>query len=134
VGWQLSSITEVINVEECVYCKAETDLSEGYVSICVKCSEEREGKHKDSLTEEQIRDALQAELLAATEKVAIASDEFKAITAEIPSGLPHPDGVQSIQNAMHEVIASHNELMRAHRRVSEFIEHGTVPRNLKGTG
>ena len=53
--------------------------------------------------------------------------EFVAIRDDIPSGLPHPDGVQRIYNALCALTAAHDEMMRAHDRLNDFIERGIVP-------
>jgi hypothetical protein len=78
-----------------------------------------------------MRDALQVELLAATLEVLEAAETFKVLTRDIPGDLPRPDGTQSIINAFHKVEAARDGMMKAHRRVSEFIEHGIVPKDLK---
>jgi hypothetical protein len=59
---------------------------------------------------------------------------FSAIAANIPSGTPHPDGVQRIRNASYELTAARNEMTEAHHRLSEFLENGSVPEDLKRNG
>src|SRR3954470_332998 len=46
----------------------------------------------------EIRDVLQQELQAATERAASSSAAFIEVTNRVPSGLPHPDGTQRIRN------------------------------------
>ena len=116
---------------QCIHCKAEVELSRGDVPICANCLAKRESEYNPAPTESEIRDALQAELLAAALRTLEAGEALKSLTREIPSGLPHPDGTQRILNASREVTESRYEMMKAHRRVSEFIEHGTVPEHLK---
>jgi hypothetical protein len=50
-----------------------------------------------------------------------ATEAFSAITSRIPSGIPHPDGVQLIRNVSHELTEARNEMMKAHNRVNEFL-------------
>jgi len=61
----------------------------------------------------------------------IAADQFNAILYEIPSGLPHPDGVQRIRNASVEAAAARTRLMYALRRETAFVMEGTVPEDLR---
>jgi hypothetical protein len=116
-------------MESCAFCDTGTELYVNDIPICSKCSADRE--HKIAPTEAEIRDHLQAGLLAATVQALEAEDKFKAIMKEIPSGLPSPDGAQRIKNALHEVTASRIEMTKAQKRVVAFIEHGTVPEDLK---
>jgi hypothetical protein len=116
-------------MDNCAFCKAQAERYVNSVPICSRCS----AKCEDQVdpTEEEIRDALQEELLAATVQALEAKDKFKAITAEIPSGLPSPDGAQRIRNALREVTASRVEMTKAQNRVVAFIECGAVPEDLK---
>jgi hypothetical protein len=116
---------------QCTHCKTEAELSGGENPICANCLANRESEYKSPATEAEIRDVLQAELLAAALRALEAGEALSSLTREIPSGLPHPDGTQQILNASREVTESRYEMMKAHRRVSEFIEHGTVPEDLK---
>jgi hypothetical protein len=118
-------------MEHCIYCNTEAELSGGDAPICTKCLAKREKEYNSPPTEPEIRDALQAELLAAALRALEAWEALNSLTREIPSGLPHPDGTQQILNASREVTESRYKMMKAHRRVSEFIEHGTVPEDLK---
>ena len=61
----------------------------------------------------------------------LADDQFNAILCEIPSGLPHPDGVQHIHNAAVEASAARARLMNALRREAVFVMDGTVPEDLR---
>jgi hypothetical protein len=119
-------------MDNCAFCNTETELYVNSIPICSKCSGDRE--HKSTPTEADIRDTLQAELLQATMRALEAEDKFKAIMEEIPSGLPSPDGAQRITNALREVTASRVEMAKTQKRVVAFIEHGTVPEDLKRSG
>jgi len=67
-----------------------------------------------------------------TARIDQATREFEAATGQIPSGLPHPDGVRRIKNASNKLSTSRNELMKAHRRLDDFISTGgIVPKDLK---
>jgi hypothetical protein len=121
---------EVCSVmDNCAFCNTETEHYANSVPICGKCSADR--AHKSAPTEAEIRDALQAELSVATVQALEANDKLKAITQDIPTGLPSPDGTPRIKNALHEVTASRIEMMKVHKRMIDFIQHGTVPEDLK---
>jgi hypothetical protein len=68
----------------CAYCGTETELFEGPTPVCIHCAD-------------------------------VAADAFVTATSDIPSGIPHiphPDGVQRIHNASHEMTAARNELIK----------------------
>ena len=85
-------------------------------------------------TNREIRAALQREILASAARAHAASEALSAIMSDIPSGLPHPDGSQRIQNAAHALAAARNEVMRAHSRLDEFLARGVVPRDFEPGG
>jgi hypothetical protein len=64
-----------------------------------------------------------------TARVEEATREFNS-AMQIPSGLPHPDGVQKIKNASNRLTAARAELMKAHRRLDEHVSRN-VPEDLK---
>jgi hypothetical protein len=70
------------------------------------------------------------ELLEATLRVEAASTEFKSIIADIPSGLPHPDGTQRIQNSSRKLAAALRRRERAHNRLDDYLSRGIVPEDL----
>jgi hypothetical protein len=113
----------------CLHCRAGTEPDENGVPICAVCA-----KRKVAATPETIRSVLQEELMWATERAATASAEFLAITRKVPSGLPHPDGVQRIRNVSHELAFARAQLTRAHARLEAFLISGTTPEDLKSTG
>ena len=110
----------------CLDCTAETEADENGVPICVSCAQ-----RKLAVTPETIRSVLQQELTWATERAAIASAEFLAVTREVPSGLPQPDGVQRIRNVSHELAFARAQLTKAHARLEAFLIGGTTPDDLK---
>jgi hypothetical protein len=112
----------------CLDCMAEIEADENGVPICVSCA-----KRKLGVTPETIRSVLQQELTWAAERASIASAEFLAVTREVPSGLPQPDGVQRIRNVSHELAFARAQLTKAHARLEAFLISGTAPDDLKWT-
>jgi hypothetical protein len=54
--------------------------------------------------------------------------------SQFPSGLPHPDGSQQVQNASAALAAARQDLMKAHNRLNDYLGRGIVPDDLKQTG
>lgn len=117
----------------CAYCGAETELYENGVPICLECCEERErkAKKKPPVSGQSIRSILGDDIAKATARVNQASQIFFEVMGKVPSGFPHPDGSQHIQNVSRELSAAREELMRAHTRLNDFLRTGTVPKHLK---
>jgi hypothetical protein len=86
--------------------------------------------HKAPPALEKVRTELQQELKDATERAAAASAAFLAVTSQVPSGLPYPDGTQRIRNISHELAFARTALMRAHSRLDEFLVSGIAPEDL----
>jgi hypothetical protein len=112
----------------CLDCMAETEADENGLPICVSCA-----KRESAIAPDTIRNVLQQELTWAAERAAIASAEFLAITKEVPSGLPHPDGVQRIRNVSHDLAFARAQLTKAHARLEAFLMGGAAPDDLKWT-
>jgi hypothetical protein len=74
---------------------------------------------------------LQWDLAAATERADAAKAVFKGLTCAIPNDLPHPDGTQRMQTASHELKVARRALMAATLRLSDYLNHGTIPDDLK---
>ena len=70
------------------------------------------------------------DLAEATTEHSIASAAYNQVMSEIPSAIPHPDGVQRIHSISHEVRVARERLARAHTRLSDFLDKGTVPDDL----
>jgi hypothetical protein len=115
----------------CAYCKTETLSYVSGVPVCLECANEREAKHKQLEIERQIRTILIHDVTEATELAHAASEAFDAIMADVPSGLPHPDGTQRIHNASRKLSAARTEMMTAHRRLHAFLDRGIIPEDLK---
>jgi len=111
---------------QCAFCKAETEMYDRGTPVCIKCSRERA-----AAAARQIRAALLESLTEATARVKAASGSFQSVMHEMPSGVPHPDGVQRIHNASRELNAARKEMMAAHSRLNDFISRGIVPDELK---
>ena len=119
----------------CVFCEAEAELAIDGVPVCEACSGKPETDFGRLRTDRQIRAALHREILASTARAHAASEVLIAIMRDIPSGLPHPDGSQRIQNAAHALAAARKEVMNAHARLNEFLAHGGVAGDWEpGTG
>ena len=115
---------------KCTDCGSETELYSSGVPICPKCSDAREGKRKPPATEQQVRSTLLQDVLELTARAEEATRQFNAVM-QIPSGLPHPDGVQRIKNASSKLSIARNELMKAHRRLEEDLGGKIVSEDLK---
>ena len=99
---------------QCAYCKAETQLYFANVPICIQCA--------DARSPEQTRASLLQNVADVTKRAEAASDNFKKVVADIPSEIPHPDGVQRITNASRELAKARDEVMEAHRLLDDYIK------------
>jgi phytoene dehydrogenase-like protein len=104
----------------CIFCKAQTELDDNGVPICLNCSDAGP-KRKPPATDQQIRSTLLQDILELTARVNEAAREFEAIIGQVPSRLPHPDGVQRIKNASNKLSTARQELMKAHRRLDDHF-------------
>jgi hypothetical protein len=86
------------------------------------------------LDPEQIRKVLQSELEAAQQRRIAASEQFTQIMADVPSGIPHPDGTHRIRLASREYSGALAEVSAAMARLNEFLIRGTIPPDLKSKG
>jgi hypothetical protein len=115
----------------CAHCKTqETHLFENGVPICLDCADGHI-KPKPPATDEQIRATLLQDVIELTARHEQAIEEFEAATGQIPSGLPHPDGIQNIKNVSAKLATARQELMKAHRRLDEHIERGSCRKSGK---
>jgi hypothetical protein len=83
---------------------------------------EGRGKHSHILISQLAQETLHAEA---------ATTEFNAVTSDVPSFLPQPDGTQRILNASRALTVARSEMMKAHYRLNDYLERGTVPEDLK---
>ena len=98
---------------QCAYCKTETQLYFANVPVCVKCADKR--------SPEQTHAGLTRNLADATLRADAASETFQKVVAEIPSNIPHPDGMQRIKNASSQLKKAHDEMMDAHKSLDDYI-------------
>jgi hypothetical protein len=112
---------------ECTFCKAETQLYANGVPVCVACDEKR-AKPSD------VRTTLVKAIEEATGRVDAANQAFNSVISDTPTGFPHPDGTQRIQNASQALKAARGDLLRAHHRLNEFLQSGNMPEDLKRSG
>jgi hypothetical protein len=103
----------------CVYCRKETELYHGGTPVCVACSNS------------PIAARLQRDMAIAVERADAANAVFQALTAQIPSELPHPDGTQRLQTASRELTIARQAMMEATLRLNDYLKHGTIPEDLK---
>lgn len=118
----------------CAFCGSEARLTLDGIPRCEGCSSKPASEIGKLAADREIRAALQREILESTARAHTASEELGAIMGDIPSGLPHPDGSQRIQNAAYALAAARNEVMRAHSRLNEFLARGGVPGDFEPSG
>src|SRR5258708_5237321 len=114
----------------CAWCKAETELYDSGVPICSKCSEARDPLKPPAATN-AVREILIQEVLETTAKKGEAFIKFKSVMDQFPSGLPHPDGIQLVKNASHELAIARKEMALAYTRLNDYLNTGIAPENLK---
>jgi hypothetical protein len=78
-----------------------------------------------------IFEILKAEVDQASDEYSRSKQIFWQVSAEVPTGLPHPDGTQRIANASRAQTAAMVAYTRALRRFNEFLLNGTVPEDLR---
>lgn len=108
----------------CTYCQKETELYDGGTPICVACSD-------GQLRQPSIADRLQREATAAAARADAANAAFHALIREVPSHVPQPDGSQRLHNASRELTLARQAMMEATLRLNDFLNHGTIPEDLK---
>jgi len=110
----------------CAFCKSQEAQSYEYgVPICPDCVDIGKSNRNTD-----IHSALVHALGEARLRVEAASREFKSLVENIPSGLPHPDGAQCIQNASRELTAARKSMGRAYDRLDVYLSQGIVPEDL----
>ena len=112
----------------CIHCKVnETELYQNGAPICLKCADAP--KRKPAATQQEIRNALLHNVLAATAEHNEARADFEASMAA--GGLPHPDGTQRIKNTSNNLSRARKNMMLALNRLDRFLQTGIVPEDLK---
>ena len=82
----------------------------------------------------KILETLRNDVRVARENVAAADNIFTAIIREVPSGLPHPDGVQRIHNVARELNSARHRMLEMEARLHAFVVDGIVPDDMKTEG
>jgi hypothetical protein len=84
------------------------------------------------LSREGIERVLTEDLDRARQAYDTASREFKTVTLEIPSGLPHPDGTDRIRIMGDAYNSAMKQYAVALQEFNAFVTHRVVPERLKG--
>jgi hypothetical protein len=87
--------------------------------------------YADDPPQKRVKAILLKDLSEATKRAESAKDYFAAVSGEIPGGIPHPDGTQRIHNASRELGAARDEMMKAHKRLDDYLKTGIGPEDLK---
>ena len=90
-----------------------------------------ESKRKPPTRRKEVLEILIQDVIDATAQKNQASDAFDIVIGQFPSGLPHPDGSQRIENSSYRLLAARKKVMTAHTRLSDFLDKGIVPDDLK---
>lgn len=85
-------------------------------------------------TREEIERVLREELERARRAHDQAKETFSDIVADVPSGLPPPDGGMRIDKAGRAECSTLEAFAQAIREFNEFVLHGTIPERLKAWG
>jgi len=93
-----------------------------------------DAKCKPSRREIDVLRILVQEVIDAMAEKNEASDEFDGVMDQFPSGLPHPDGSQRIAKSSQRLSLARKNAMTAHARLTDFLDRGIVPNDLKKSG
>jgi len=77
-----------------------------------------------------VQATLVQQLAEASHRVSSASMELDT-TMNNHGELPNPAGTTHIRNASNVLRAAREEVIRAHGRLADFLEHGVVPEDLR---
>ena len=83
------------------------------------------------MDQQEILNRLLDELAKARENARLANEAFQALMKDIPSGLPHPDGVQRIHSVSAENAQARKNLETARVRLQQFQAYGYIPPDLR---
>ena len=84
-----------------------------------------------SVVLQSIFEILRAEVDLASANYIKAKEDFWRISADVPTGFPHPDGIQRIENASRSQTAAMIAYTGALRRFNEFLLNGTIPEDVQ---
>ena len=127
-SWLLTPVppgaTLLYAMAQCAQCTIEeTNTYLNGSPICLRCA----GRLQSKADRASIEGTLIQVLADASSRAAAAHAEFIAAVDNIPSGLPHPDGTQRIQNASRKLRAARDDMKSAHSRLDSFMITGIVP-------
>ena len=115
-------------VARCSYCGRETELHEAGVATCPACDNRLRmvgpGKVRSVHAE------LNQDLAEATAELDLVTVAYNQVIDDIPSGLPHPDGVQRLCSILQKLLVARERFDRAHSRLVGFLDTGTIPPDL----
>ena len=80
---------------------------------------------------QRVRRILEEQFQAAVKRRDLASSSFGDVNKNLPTALPHPDGVQQIKNVSGDYSAALKEVSCAVQRIADFQIRGIVPEDLK---
>ena len=134
---------------KCAHCiTQETELYENGTPICLACATDKDVQrvttngtshkpltnHKPPATEREIGASLLQSMLSAVSRNDEAANEFDHAVSQARTGAHHQDGAQRIRDASSKLSQTREEMMAAHNRLSNFVERGIVPEDMKRTG
>ena len=99
---------------DCAYCKADAQLFEDDVPVCVVCADRRESNRTALETDKRVRVTLIRDLVAAHSRTEASSGDRR--------------------NPRSESTAARKEIIKAHSRLNDFLSRGIVPEDLKRSG
>ncbi len=80
---------------------------------------------------QSVFERLRADVDRTSEDYTKAKQHFWHVSADIPSGFPHPDGKQRIEDASRAQTTAMVAYTIALKRFNEFLLDGTVPEDLR---
>ena len=117
---------------ECSVCGLHTELFLRGVPLCFSCAQTIETNHfRRESSKTKIQITLEEAQQAARTETHAARTRFREISREIPSGLPHPDGLDRIRLAGVDVRSAEQKYLTATTRLTEFLIRGIVPDDLE---
>ena len=85
----------------------------------------------DPVDRQDIQQLLEDAVYAAQQCRIEASRRFEEVVDDIPSGVPHPDGMDRIHQASREYKESSEAASAAMKRLSDFMLRGIIPDDLE---
>jgi len=111
---------------KCSRCGSDTELFVNGLPLCLAC----DCQSNDQAESDHIHELLREEFNLAKADLDAASERFDALTREVPSGVPHPDGSLRIHAASKELSQAREVMMQKLARLNKFIAHGVAPSDL----